>query len=107
MIHAYMRGRANLARIYIMIDARHGLKKVDDEIFNALDKVALSYQIVFTKADQVKKTELEANLAAAQQGLLRRPAAFPEILVTSSREGTGIPEFRAAVARLLNERGMI
>jgi GTP-binding protein len=105
-IHAYLRGRANLARVFVLIDARHGLKPIDAEVLDGLDKAAVSYAVVLTKADQLKKGELAQRVEATQAGLLRRPAAFPIVLPTSSREGWGIPELRAAVVRLMAERGI-
>ena len=104
LIHAYLGGRANLARVYVLIDARHGLKDVDATVLKTLDEAAVSYQIVLTKADQVKKSELEARVGDIAAALAKRPAAFPEILATSSREGAGMPELRAAIARVLKER---
>ena len=104
LIHAYLAGRANLARVYVLVDARHGLKDADDAVLKTLDEAAVSYQIVLTKADQVKARELETCVADIAAALAKRPAAFPDILVTSSREGTGMPELRAAVARVVRER---
>lgn len=104
LIHAYLAGRANLARVYVLVDARHGLKAADDAVLKALDEAAVSYQIVLTKCDQVKPAELESRVAATAAALAKRPAAYPDIVVTSAREGTGMPELRAAVARLLKER---
>ena len=104
LIHAYLAGRSNLARVYVLIDARHGLKAADDTVFATLDEAAVSYQIVLTKADQLKATELDARIETVAAGLAKRPAAFPQVLVTSARDETGIPELRAAVARLLKER---
>ncbi len=104
LIHAYLAGRANLARVYVLIDARHGLKDVDNAVLKTLDESAVSYQVVLTKADQVKPKDLEACIAATASALSKRPAAFPEILVTSSREGEGMPELRAAIVRVLKER---
>jgi len=103
LIHAYLRGRANLARVYVLIDARHGLKPPDATVLESLDEAAVSYQIVLTKADQVSAS-LAPTIAAVSASIARRPAAFPEIIATSAREGTGIAELRAAVARLLRER---
>src|SRR6187401_2716170 len=100
LIHAYLSGRTNLARVYVLIDARHGLKEADDALLKTLDVSAVSYQIVLTKADQVKASELEQRLADTAAALAKRPAAFPDILVTSSREGTGMPELRATIVRL-------
>jgi GTP-binding protein len=104
LIHAYLRGRQNLARVYLLIDARHGLKSTDEPVLDTLDIAAVSYQVVLTKADQVKPAELSAGIAEIQAALARRPAAYPEVLVTSSRTGAGIAELRAAVVRLLAER---
>ena len=104
LIHDYLSGRANLARVYVLIDARHGLKDADTPALDALGKAAVSHQIVLTKADQVKASELEQRLADTAAALAKRPAAFPDILVTSSREGTGMPELRATIVRLMGER---
>jgi GTP-binding protein len=104
LIHDYLRGRANLMRVYVLIDARHGLKDVDDDVLKTLDKAAVSYQVILTKGDALKKSEQEAMIAATAEKIRRRPAAFPEVLLTSSEKGLGIPEFRAAIARALTER---
>ena len=104
LIHAYLAGRANLARVYVLIDARHGLKDVDTAVLKTLDEAAVSYQVVLTKADQVKPKDLDARIAATTAALSKRPAAFPEIMVTSSREGEGMPELRAAIVRVMKER---
>jgi GTP-binding protein len=105
LIHAYLSGRVNLARVYVLIDARHGLKDADQTVLKALDTAAVSYQIVLTKADQPKAAELEKRVSEVTAVLAKRPAAFPEIAVTSSRDGSGMPELRAAIARLVKERG--
>ena len=105
LIDAYLAGRANLARVYVLIDARHGLKEVDLDVLKTLDKSAVSYQVVLTKADQVKAAELEQRIADLKAALAKHPAAFPEVLVTSSRSGAGMPELRAAMLRLLREHG--
>jgi GTP-binding protein len=104
LIHRFLQGRATLARVYVLIDARHGLKDVDHDVFKTLDKAAVSYQLVFTKTDQVKRSELEGRIAATAAALAKHPAAFPEILATSSNSGDGIAELRAAMVRLLRER---
>src|SRR6201995_3318587 len=104
LIHKFLQGRSSLARVYVLVDARHGLKEVDLDVLKTLDKSAVSYQVVFTKADQVKRAELQANTAATAAVLAKHPAAFPEILVTPSRSGAGMPELRAAMVRLLGER---
>lgn len=105
LIHDYLRGRVNLARVFVLIDARHGLKTTDDAVLKTLDQAAVVYQIVLTKADEVKKPELEKRVAETREKIARRPAAFPEIIVTSSREGTGMDELRATIAQILTERG--
>lgn len=105
LIHKFLQGRSNLARIYVLIDSRHGLKEVDHEILKTLDRSAVSYQIVLTKADQVKVAELEERTAATLDALKKHPAAFPELVVTSSRTGAGMPQLRAAMMRVLAERG--
>ena len=104
LIHKFLLGRASLARVYVLIDARHGLKDVDFEVFKTLDRAAVSYQIVLTKSDQVKASELEACRAKTAGALAKHPAAFPDVLATSSRTGVGMPELRAAMVRLLEER---
>jgi GTP-binding protein len=104
LIHAFLQGRANLARVYLLVDARHGLKPVDDDVLGTLDKAAVNYQIVLTKADQVKDAELAALVAATEAALAKHPAAYPDMLATSARTGAGIPELRAAIVRLIKER---
>ena len=104
LIHKFLQGRSSLARVYVLVDARHGLKDIDLDVLKTLDRAAVSYQVVLTKADQVKQAELTARLAETQAALARHAAAFPEVLATSSRSGTGMPELRAAMVRLLEER---
>ena len=105
LIHQFLLGRASLARVDVLIDARQGLKDVDRDVFKTLDKAAVSYQIVLTKADQVKPAELAPRIAETAAALAKHPAAFPKVLATSSRTGAGMPELRAAILRLLEERG--
>ncbi len=105
LIHAFLQGRANLARVYLLIDARHGLKPVDDDVLETLDKAAVNYQIVLTKADEVKAADLAAVVERTNVALARHPAAYPEVLTTSARTDDGIPELRSAIARLIKERG--
>ncbi|MGE0752326.1 MAG: ribosome biogenesis GTP-binding protein YihA/YsxC [Variibacter sp.] len=105
LIHAYLQGRANLARVYVLIDARHGLKNADMPVLDNLDKAAVSYAIVLTKSDQLKASALAERITETAAALKRRPAAFPDIIATSSRTGAGIPELRAAIVRLMAERG--
>lgn len=103
-IRAYLRGRVNLGRVFVLIDSRHGIKPVDEEILDLLDKAAVSYAIVLTKVDQVKPSALPQVLAEVQEKIRRRPAAYPEIFPTSSNTGAGFPALRAAIARLVAER---
>lgn len=105
LIHAYLKGRANLARVFMLIDARHGLKTIDTDVLDGLDKAAVSYQVVLTKGDALKKGEVAARIAGIEAALAKRPAAYPDVLLTSSRDDRGIAELRASVARLLMERG--
>ncbi len=93
----YLRGRPNLKRAYLLIDARHGLKEVDNEPMDALDKAAVSYQIVLTKADKIKPAELAKVIEATQNAIRKRPAAHPIVLATSSETGFGIPELRLEI----------
>lgn len=93
----YLRGRPNLKRAYLLIDARHGLKDVDNEPMDALDKAAVSYQIVLTKADKIKPAERAKVIEATQAAIKKRPAAHPVVLATSSETGFGIPELRLEI----------
>lgn len=104
LIHSYLRGRANLGRVYVLIDARHGLKESDNPALDALGDAAVSHQIVLTKADQLKPKELEDRLSEIKAVISKRAAAFPDLLVTSALKGQGMPELRAAIARLVAER---
>lgn len=104
LIRAYLRGRASLARVYVLIDARHGLKSADEEVLDLLDEAAVSYEIVLTKADEVKPTALADTIARVEAALRPRPAAYPGVLATSARTGAGLSELRAAVARLVAEK---
>lgn len=96
----YLRGRVNLARVYLLIDSRHGLKPPDAEALDALDKAAVSYQIVLTKTDKLRpQSEIERVRTATLAGISKRPAAYPQVLATSSSSGAGMPELRLAIAR--------
>ncbi len=103
LLRQYLAGRVTLARAYVLIDARHGVKPVDHEIMTLLDRSAVSFQVVLTKADKPKAGEMARTLAAVQADLGTHPAAYPEIIVTSSASGDGLELLRAAVARLLVE----
>jgi GTP-binding protein len=91
--------------VFLLIDGRHGAKPIDIEMLDFLDRSAMSYQIVLTKRDEVKAAEQERRLAVTLALVKKRPAAFPEAIFTSSRSGEGVDELRAAIARLLVERG--
>ena len=106
LMHAYLRGRASLARVFVLVDGRHGLKPPDTEMFDLLDSSAMSYQVVLTTKDEVKKSDIEARLDGVRAGLAKRPAAHPEVLFTSSETGEGIGDLREGIARLLKERGV-
>jgi GTP-binding protein len=96
---AYLRGRPNLKRVYLLIDARHGLKPVDGEALDALDLAAVSYQIVLTKADKLRTdAEVERRVAETLKAISKRPAAFPRVLATSAEKGRGITDLRSEVA---------
>ncbi|MGH6936566.1 MAG: ribosome biogenesis GTP-binding protein YihA/YsxC [Methylocella sp.] len=107
LIGDFLRGRVPLLRVFLLIDGRHGAKPIDIEMLDFLDSSAISYQIVLTKQDEVKAAEREGRLAATLALVNKRPAAFPEAMFTSSRSGEGIAELRAAIARLLAERGTL
>jgi GTP-binding protein len=104
LIEDYLRGRANLARVYLLVDARHGLKDTDAPMLDALGQAAVSHQIVLTKADAVNTAALAACIVAVRAMIARRPAAYPHVIATSARRGSGIAELRAAIARLVAER---
>ena len=93
----YLRGRPNLKRAYLLIDARHGLKDVDTEALDAFDLAAVSYQIVLTKSDKLKAAEVDAVVERTLKAIAKRPAAFPRVLATSAEKGTGIPQLRAEI----------
>jgi GTP-binding protein len=101
LVNDFLRGRDVLKRTLVLIDARHGIKDVDREIMEMLDKAAVSYRLVLTKADKIKPTELEKVAAETAEEARKRPAAHPDILSTSSETGLGMAELRAAVIEAL------
>ena len=101
LVNDFLRGRQALKRALVLIDARHGIKDVDREIMDMLDKAAVSYRLVLTKADKIKPTELDKVAAETAEEARKRPAAHPDILSTSSETGLGMPELRAAVIEAL------
>jgi GTP-binding protein len=100
VIDAYLKGRVTLARVCLLVDARHGLKDVDRELMKRLDKAAVPYQAVLTKADKLTSAALAAATQKLDAELRRHPAAHPEVMVTSAVGGLGIPALRAALAVL-------
>ena len=100
LLKAYLSGRATLRRAFVLIDMRHGVKKVDDEIMQLLNKAAVTFQVVLTKADKIGTAERERTLAQVRAALQQHPAAYPEILVTSSEKGDGIETLRALIATM-------
>jgi len=100
LLKQYLSGRQTLRRAFVLIDARHGVKKVDDEIMSLLDSSAVTFQVVLTKADKVKEAERAKILDQVRGALAKHPAAYPEIVVTSSEKGWGIPTLRAIIATL-------
>lgn len=104
LVHDYLVGRPNLARVYVLIDSRHGLKPQDREVLGYLDRAGVSYAIVLTKIDTMKAQFGEPRILETEAAIRKRPAAFPKAFPVSSFDTTGITELRAAIARLLAER---
>jgi GTP-binding protein len=100
LLKAYLSGRATLRRAFVLIDARHGIKAVDDEILSLLDAAAVPFQVVLTKADKVKARDRVRVLAQVREQLAPHPAAFPELVLTSAEKGDGIATLRAIIADL-------
>ena len=100
LLKAYLQGRQTLRRAFVLIDARHGIKKVDDEIMKMLDTSAVTFQCVVTKTDKVSRVALDKTLEQIRAGLAKHPAAYPEIVLTSSEKGEGIETLRAIIAGL-------
>ena len=100
LLKAYLAGRQTLRRAFVLVDARHGIKAVDEEILSLLDKSAVTFQCVLTKADKITRAALDGTLLQVRAALAKHPAAYPEIVVTSSEKGEGIETLRAIIARL-------
>ncbi len=98
LVKDYLRGRATLKRVFLLIDARHGLKPVDSEVMKLLNEAAVSFQIALTKVDKISATSREALHLSTMEALKAHPAAFPQVLLTSSTRGDGLPELRAVIA---------
>ena len=103
LVFDYLRGRATLKRVYVLIDSRHGLKKNDDEVLDLLDKAAVSYQIVLTKTDKIKEPAVDKLIAETTEKIRKRPAAYPFVLSTSSEKGKGIDELRQAIGETVGQ----
>ncbi|MGR1579884.1 ribosome biogenesis GTP-binding protein YihA/YsxC [Thalassobius sp. S69A] len=101
LLKQYLSGRQNLRRAFVLIDARHGIKKVDEEIMSLLDSAAVTFQCVLTKTDKVKAKDRDRVLTQVRERLSKHPAAFPEIVLTSSEKGDGIATLRAIIATLI------
>jgi GTP-binding protein len=101
LIHQYLTGRPNLRRVYVLVDGRHGPKANDLSVMNQLDKSAVSYQVVLTKADKPSVAELDEVIAATKAAIAKRPAAHPELIITSAETKFGIDTLRAEIALLL------
>ncbi|HET6321948.1 MAG TPA: ribosome biogenesis GTP-binding protein YihA/YsxC [Hyphomicrobium sp.] len=104
LVTDYLRGRTTLARVFLLIDARHGIKPTDKQVAEILDEAAVSYQVVLTKGDKIKPHELEKVTEETAAALAKYPAAFPEVIVTSAEKGVGIPDLRATIAGILADR---
>ena len=102
LVFDYLKGRVTLKRVYVLIDSRHGIKKNDEEVLSLLDKAAVSYQIVLTKTDKIKAPAVPKLVDETLAKIRRRPAAFPEVVATSSEKNEGLAELRAAIALAVN-----
>ncbi|WP_347310950.1 ribosome biogenesis GTP-binding protein YihA/YsxC [Defluviimonas sp. SAOS-178_SWC] len=100
LLKSYLAGRSTLRRAFVLIDMRHGIKAVDEEILTLLDRSAVTFQVILTKADKVKSADQEKTIAQVRAALQKHPAAFPELVVTSSEKGDGIETLRAIIATL-------
>ncbi|WP_167507019.1 MULTISPECIES: ribosome biogenesis GTP-binding protein YihA/YsxC [unclassified Mesorhizobium] len=102
LIYEYLQGRVTLKRVYVLIDARHGVKAKDEEVLTLLDKAAVSYQVVLTKTDKIKAAGVPRLIEETLAKIKKRPAAFPVVLATSSEKAAGLDELRAAIALVAN-----
>lgn len=101
LLKNYLSGRPNLRRAFVLIDSRHGIKPVDEEIMQLMNRSALAFQIILTKIDKIKEHELEKTLLQVREKLSKHPAAFPELVTTSSEKGEGIVTLRAIISDLI------
>ncbi len=107
LIRGYLQTRPDLARVYVLLNSRHGLKPGDQNILGVLSQAAVSHQIVLTKCDQINEAALAQCVDIVKAAIAKRPAAFPDLIATSARTGKGIDSLRAAIARLAEERGSL
>ena len=107
VIFAYLRGRASLKRVFLLVDSRHGLKQIDKEIMQMLDKAAVTYQLVLTKIDKISKTALDQILAETIAEAANHAAAYTRILATSSEKKSGIEQLRAEIAEIVDNKNTI
>jgi GTP-binding protein len=101
LLKNYLSGRPNLRRAFVLIDSRHGIKPVEEEIMQLMNRSALAFQVVLTKIDKIKEHELEKTLLQVREKLSKHPAAFPELVTTSSEKGEGIQTLRAVISDLI------
>ncbi|MHA6287466.1 ribosome biogenesis GTP-binding protein YihA/YsxC [Maricaulis sp. CAU 1757] len=106
LTRSFLQGRANLKRVYLLIDSRHGLKPVDEKIMDVFDEAAVSYQIVLTKSDKIKPPAVKRVTDETLAAIIRRPAAFPRVVATSSSKTDGISDLRAEIAALVEQGGL-
>ncbi|OJU50759.1 MAG: YihA family ribosome biogenesis GTP-binding protein [Mesorhizobium sp. 61-13] len=102
LVFDYLKGRVTLKRVYVLIDARHGIKKNDEEVLSLLDKAAMSYQIVLTKTDKIKPAGVPRLIEETLEKIRKRPAAFPGVVATSSEKSDGLDDLRAAIVLAAN-----
>lgn len=103
LVFDYLRGRATLKRVYVLIDSRHGIKKNDEDVMTLLDKAAVSYQVVLTKTDKIKEAGVPRLIAETIEKIRKRPAAYPVVLSTSSEKARGLDELRAAIVETITQ----
>lgn len=102
LVFDYLRGRATLKRVYVLIDSRHGVKKNDEEVLSLLDKAAVSYQLILTKTDKIKEAGVPRLINETLEKIRKRPAAYPEVLATSSEKSAGLDLVRAEIVRTIS-----
>jgi GTP-binding protein len=102
LVFSYLRGRVSLKRVFLLIDARHGIKKNDEDVLSLLDKAAVSYQIILTKADKLHPTKIDPLITATLEKIRKRPAAFPDVIATSSEKHEGLGIVHAAILKAID-----